>query len=169
MKVFYGGAIQGNQDRTVRAHVYRYFIDLIKKEGFEVSSEHTSGKSIDETAFYLEQAMGSLPPPGIQRTRFVRDHSIRFVEGDIAAAIFEVSTPSLGTGIEFAHAYLRPRLGLPTIPILALYQDGYWSGKLSTMIRGLTPEEFPHVQVVDYKDLESARPFVEEFLRKLNS
>ena len=38
----------------------------------------------------------------------------------IDAAVFEVSTPSLGTGIEIAHTYLRPRLGLPAIPMLAV-------------------------------------------------
>ncbi len=167
MKIFYGGAIQGNRDRTERVHIHRFFIDLIKTEGFTVCSEHTSGASIEETAFFLEQAMGTLPSRGIERTRFVRDHSIRFVEGDIAAAVFEMSTPSLGTGVEFAHAYLRPRLGLPTIPILALYQEGYWPGKLSTMVRGITSEQIPNLQVVDYSDLEHARPCVVEFLQKL--
>jgi hypothetical protein len=36
-----------------------------------------------------------------------------------------VSTSSLGTGIELAHAYLRPGLGLPAIPVIALYQEDY--------------------------------------------
>ena len=51
---------------------------------------------------------------------------IELIEGDIDAAIFEVSTPSLNTGIEIAHAYLRPRLGLMAIPVFALYQKNYW-------------------------------------------
>jgi len=37
---------------------------------------------------------------------------IEGVEGDIDTAVFEVSTPSLGTGIEISHVYLRPRMNL---------------------------------------------------------
>jgi hypothetical protein len=59
----------------------------------------------------------------------------------IHAAIFDVSTPSLGTGIEIAHAYLRPRLCLPAIPVIALYQKDCWPNNLSTMIRGIPSDE----------------------------
>ena len=59
----------------------------------------------------------------------------------IDAAIFEVSTPSLVTGIELAHAYLRPKLGLTEISVMALYQKDYWPNNLSTMIRGITSDE----------------------------
>jgi hypothetical protein len=55
----------------------------------------------------------------------MRNKMIEAIEGEIKAAIFEVSTPSLGTGIEIAHAYLRLRLGLSRIPLLALYEKDY--------------------------------------------
>jgi hypothetical protein len=95
---------------------------------------------------------------------------IEFIEGDIDAAVFEVSTPSLGTGIEIAHAYLRPRLGLPEIPVIALYQKDYWPNNLSTMIRGITAHEVPNFVLKEYDDPNNARVFIPELLQEvLNS
>ena len=78
---------------------------------------------------------------------------IEAIEGDIKAAIFEVSNPSLGTGIEIAHAYLRPRVGLSLIPVLALYKKDYWPNKPSTMIKGISKDIVPHFTLKEYKNL----------------
>ena len=103
----------------------------------------------------------------MERTVLIRNKMIEFVEGDIDAAIFEVSTPSLGTGIEIAHAYLRPRLGLPTIPVVALYQKDYWPNNLSTMIRGITSNEAPHFMLKVYDDPANAQEFIPDLLKDL--
>jgi hypothetical protein len=95
----------------------------------------------DATAKLLEETLGTLPPQGMERTVLIRNKMIEFIEGDIDAAVFEVSTPSLGTGIEIAHTYLRAGLGLPAIPVIALYQKDYWPNNLSTMIRGIPRDE----------------------------
>ena len=92
---------------------------------------------------------------------------IEAVEGDIAGAVFEVSVPSLGTGIEIAHAYLRPRMGLEGIPILFLYQKGYWPGNLSTMVRGIPLEEMSNIEIGEYDNLEEAKEFLKRFLGSL--
>jgi hypothetical protein len=89
---------------------------------------------------------------------------IEAIEGDIKATIFEVSTPSLGTGIEIAHAYLRPRIGLSLIPVLALYEKDYWPNKLSTMIKGISKETVPHFTLIEYKNLEDGKKIINEFL-----
>jgi hypothetical protein len=47
---------------------------------------------------------------GIERRIYVRNKMIEGIESDIAAAVFKISTPSLGTGVEIAHTYLRPRM-----------------------------------------------------------
>ncbi len=86
----------------------------------------------------------------MERSILIRNKMIEFIEGDIDAAVFEVSTPSLGTGIELAHAYLRPRLGLPAIPVIALYQKNYWPNNLSTMIRGINQDAVPDFVVLEY-------------------
>ncbi|MCX6816159.1 MAG: hypothetical protein NT120_04895 [Candidatus Aenigmarchaeota archaeon] len=168
MKLFYGAAIQGAKDRGERAFINRAVIELIKSEGYDVVSEHTTGRSKEETAELLERAIGPLPPSGPQRTIYVRRKMIESIEGDIDAAIFEVSIPSIGTGIEIAYACLRPRKGLTEIPILTLYQRDYWSNGLSSMVKGITPEELPKFYLKDYENLDNAKLYVTEFLRRLS-
>lgn len=143
MRIFYGAAIQGEKNRGEREYIHRELIEFIESNGYRVFCKHTTGKTREETAHFLEEALGQLSPKGKERTIFVRRKMIEAIEGDICAAIFELSTPSIGTGIEIAHAYLRPRLNLPSIPILAVYQEGFWPNGLTSMISGLTQIEFP--------------------------
>lgn len=165
MKIFYGSAIQGAKDRSERAHIHRTLIEVIKGSGHEVITEHTTGETKEEAAELLEKSIGPLPPLGIERTIYVRRKMIEAVEGDIGAAIFEVSTPSIGTGIEIAHAYLRPGKGLAEIPILTLYQKDHWPNNLSSMVRGITREELPNFHMREYIDLEDAKSRILEFLK----
>jgi len=167
MKIFFGAAIQGAYNREERAAIHRLIIDAFKRCGHEVLCEHTTGKDYYATAHLLEKSLGELPPQGMARTVLIRNKMIQFIEGDIDAAVFEVSTPSLGTGIEIAHAYLRPRFGLPVIPVIALYQKDYWPNKLSTMIRGITADEVPHFRLKVYEDAADAREFIPEVLKDL--
>ena len=163
-RVFYGGAIQGAEDRSRRAHVHRFLIEAIKDRGFEVISEHTRGRDTQETASLMEESIGPLPGPGMDRTARVRQKMIEAVEGEICCAVFEVSVPSLGTGIELAHAYSRPRMGLGSIPIMALYESGYWPGGLSAMVRGITDPYVSHFRLIVYNSLEEAEAGLESFL-----
>ena len=167
MKIFFGAAIQGAHNREERAAVHRLIINAIKSCDWEVISEHTTGRDYDTTAQLLEKTLGTLPPKGMQRTVMIRNKMIEFIEGDIDAAVFEVSTPSLGTGIEIAHAYLRPRLGLPAIPVIALYQKDYWPNNLSTMIRGITSDEVSKFMLKVYDDPGNADEFIQELLGSL--
>ncbi len=167
MKVFYGGALQGAKNREERFNVHRALMDCIKECDFEIATEHAASKSQQEARKILENSIGPIPKEGIERRRYIRNKMIEAVEGDIAAAIFEVSIPSLGTGVEIAHAYLRPRMGLKQIPVLALYEKDYWPNKLSTMIRGITKEKVPSFTLREYTSLEEAKEIVKEFLGKL--
>ena len=164
MKIFFGAAIQGAGNREERAAVHKLIIDAIKSCDCEVLSEHTTGKDYHATAKLLEKSLGPLPPPGVARTVLIRNKMIEFIEGDIDAAVFEVSAPSLGTGIEIAHAYLRPRLGLPAIPVFALYQKNYWPNNLSTMIRGITKDEVSDFVIQEYDEPANAAEFIPELL-----
>ena len=166
-KVFYGAAIQGSRDRKERSQVHEFFIKTIQKQDYEVYTEHTTGKTYEEAIQKLEQAIGPLPKDELERKIYVRNKMIDAIEGDIEAVIFEVSTPSLGTGIEIAHAYLRPRIGLSLIPVLALYEKDYWPNKLSTMISGISTENVPHFTLKEYKNLEDGKKILNEFLINL--
>ncbi len=164
-KIFYGAAIQGAKDRKERAHVHNIAMDAIKHSGFQIISEHTKGQDFDDTARLLDDSIGPLPPVGKERTIFVRQKMIEAVESEIQAAIFEVSNPSLGTGIEIAHAYLRPRMGLRTIPVIVLYQKDYWPNKLSSMINGITNNEIPHFHIVEYEIPDDLKTIIPDLLK----
>ena len=167
IRVFYGAAIQGAANREERAHVHEALMETIKEMGGAVVAEHTAGRNFEETSRLMEQVLGPMPAESHPRAVYVRNRMIAMVEGSIDAAVFEVSTPSLGTGIELAHAYLRPRLGLPPIPVIALYQEGYWPHNLSSMIRGLDAREFPHVTIKEYRALAEAQRILTAFLLPL--
>jgi len=167
MKVFYGAAIQGAQDRKKRAHIHEFIINTIKKQGFDVYTEHTTGKTYEEAIQKLEQSIGKIPQNDIERRMYVRNKMIEGIESDIAAAVFEVSTPSLGTGVEIAHAYLRPRMDLKEIPILALYEKDYWPNKLSTMIRGISKKELPNFQLKEYEKIDDMQEIIQKYFKNL--
>jgi len=167
MKVFYGAAIQGSKNRKERSHVHEFIINSIKKQGFEVYTEHTTGRSYEEAIEKLEKSIGKLPKDDINRRIYVRNKMIEGIESDIKAAVFEVSNPSLGTGVEIAHAYLRPRIGFKEIPILALYEKDYWPNKLSTMIRGISNEELPKFKLIEYIKIDDLERIIQDFFTKL--
>lgn len=150
-KIFFGAAIQGAADRSLRASINVKIIEIIRSLGFSVISEHATGKDFNETAGKLEQVLGPLPQRGKDRTVFIRNQMIAWIESEIVAAVFEVSTPSLGAGIEIAHAYLRPRMGFSAIPVIILYKKGFWPQGLSAMIAGITPKNVPGVHLLEYK------------------
>jgi hypothetical protein len=167
MKIFYGAAIQGANNREEHAEIHKFIIDTIKKQGFEVYTEHTTGKTYEKAIKKLEEAIGPIPRKGKKRRIYVRNKMIEALEGNIKAAIFEVSTPSLGTGVEIAHTYLRPRLGLIAIPILALYQKDYWPNKLSTMIQGISQNDIPNFNLKEYNEINEVEKILKKFLRNL--
>ncbi len=53
MKIFFGAAIQGADNREERAAAHRQIIDAIKSCDCEVMSEHTTGKDFNATAELL--------------------------------------------------------------------------------------------------------------------
>jgi hypothetical protein len=167
MKIFFGAAIQGASDIEERIPIYRTIIDSLKSSGHEVVTEHTTGNTREERAKLLDSAIGPLPPKGIERTVYIRDRMISEIEGAIDAAVFEVSVPSLGTGIEIAHAYLRGERNLKPIPILALYQKDYWPNKLSSMIRGITPKTVSCLTLKEYATPDEAMACLNSFITSL--
>ena len=165
MKIFFGAAIQGHQTFGERREIYVQIIETLQNHGAEICTEHTTGRTPEECRALQKKAIGPRPENEGEALIFVRNKMIEFVEGDIDACVFEVSTPSLGTGIEFAHAYLRPRLGLRKVPVLALYEKGHWPNRLSTMIRGLNTSEFDHVHIHEYGDRTELSYTIENFYK----
>ena len=168
MRVFYGAAIQGRGDRRERADFNRFLIEEIKSCGHEVITEHTSAETYEEALRMLENAFGKLPEEKEKRTAFNRVKIIESLAGSVDAAIFDVTVPSLGTGIELVHAYIRPNLGLSDIPILLLFDPSY-GRELSGMIRGMTKEELPSINQKNYSSTEEAQKHVKDFLEGIRA
>lgn len=169
MKVYFGAGIQGfenPQKRAERVATYKHIIDSIRGCGHEVLYEHTATNNREEAWTVLERQFGALPKDPYERKLFIRDKNLQGIEKHAEAAVFEVSTPSLGVGIEIAHAYLRPRLGIKAIPILALYQKDYWSHGLSVMVSGLQsdPTTRNFVVIQEFSDFDSIKNAVSQFL-----
>ena len=164
MKVFYGAAIQGARDRRERADINRALMEAIKAAGHVVVTEHTSARTYDEAMRMLEKAFGRLPEKKEERTVFNRVKIIEALESaDLGAAVFDVTVPSLGTGIEIDHACSRKKMGLAEIPILFLYDPSY-GRELSGMIRGMGEMELPNVTMRDYGSVKEAAAAIRDFL-----
>jgi hypothetical protein len=164
MKIYFGAGIQGSpsaEARAERAALYRELISYIQSLGHEVLFEHTATNNKEEVWKVLERQFGPLPPAGPERGAFIRNRNIEAIEKMADAAIFEVSMPSLGVGIELAHAYLRPKMGLKSIPVLCLYQKDFWSHGLSVMVAGATP---CGVEVFEYGSLTESKKQIHDFL-----
>ena len=167
MKIFYGAAIQGAKDRSERSDTHAIFMDIIKSFGFDIITEHTKGKTKAECNKLLELAIGRLPKSGYERASYIRNQMIKAIEGQLAAAIFDASIPSLGTGIEIAHIYMRPSKGLKRIPILVLYEKNYWPNNLSAMIRGIDTLEYPNFSLIEYSSVSEGVESIKCFLSTL--
>lgn len=167
-RVFFGAAIQGARDRSERARVNKSIIDLIRKSGLDVASEHATGLNKEETRVLLERGLGTLPQDPIERSRHIRRAMLELIDGDIVLAVFETSVPSLGTGIEFDHACTRPNRGLSPVPIVALYQKDYWPHGLSTMVRGVNPDELHNLSLIEYESISDLESQLGTFLNNLN-
>ena len=165
--VFYGSAIQGGGKRGERTHVHGQIIKAIKDVGYIVSTEHTSSIDKSGAMALLEKSIGKLPDVGPNRTKFIRDKMIELVEGNVKACVFELSVPSIGTGIEFAHAYLRPKMGLTEVPILVLYQKSFWPNGLSSMVWGVKYGGMNNLTIIEYESLDDACSETQNFLSKI--
>lgn len=168
VKIFFGAPIQGHTRWGEQAETYAFILRIIRESRGQVLSEHAAAFTREETNQKLEDTLGPLPEEDYERRVHVRNKMIEFLErDDLSGIIFEVSTPSLGTGIEIAHAYLRVRLGLKPVPILLLYKKDFWPNKLSTMVRGVPLSEYPNFNLIEYSDFEGLQKIVRSFVEAL--
>lgn len=166
MNFFFGASIQGHHTWGAQVEIYSKIIQIIKNNGHTVLTEHTTGSSRADTLKKLEQVIGPLPNDDYQKRVIVRNKMIEMLEReDLAGVVFEVSAPSLGTGIEIAHAYLRKRIGLKPVPILALYKKDFWPNKLSAMIMGIPLDQYPNFQLYEYEDDDGLTKILTSFLK----
>ncbi|MBI2609678.1 hypothetical protein HYW53_00690 [Candidatus Giovannonibacteria bacterium] len=92
-------------------------IKNLERRGIDVPSRHNG--STDPVKVFLDQ----VGDPTKNNHNSFRDIDYQWVEeADLFVA--EVSFRSVGLGGEFEHCRLKPRLGLPLTPMLALHRPG---------------------------------------------
>lgn len=124
-KVYFCGSIRGGRQRQP---LYKAIVDDLQERGCRVLTTHVAAPDV----LALEWREGVT-------ARDIYERDLRWLE-ECDVVIAEVSTPSLGVGVEIAEA---TRLGKP---IVALYEG---DGHLSAMVAGN-----PAVDVITYRSRE---------------
>jgi len=161
-KVYFSAPIRGAREDTPR-----YLGDLVqfmKDKGADVLSEHVAaapGKEMDEV--FSKRAglrFDRLKEPWV----VARKTDFQWVD-EASYLVAEVTSPSIGVGMEIQRAKDKEELGLNHTKILCLCrQEILDSGKFSWMILGITPEEHKDFYLVGYKTLPGAKRIIARFL-----
>ncbi len=142
--VYFAGAIRGNR---IMADTFREIVSFLKTSRVEVLTEHVAAqKVVDE----------ELPAADIEK----RD--IEWLDR-APYVIAEISGASTGTGREIEYARTKHNFGKPPAKILCIYQKER-EFYASPMIRGMTPDMYPNVEVRAYESIEEAKSIIKQFL-----
>jgi predicted house-cleaning noncanonical NTP pyrophosphatase (MazG superfamily) len=142
--VYFAGAIRGDR---IAATTMRKLIVSVQDFGARVLAEHVASTN----------PVDNLPAAAIER----RD--IAWLD-QATHVIAEISGASTGTGREIEYARTKHKMGKPRAKILCLYQrerEFY----ASPMIRGMTQDRYPNVEVRSYKNINEAQRLIRDFLR----
>ena len=161
-KVYFSAPIRGVRENM--PNLARDLVKFMKKVGADVLSEFVVanlGKTMDQ-AFSRKSGVSLLKSkePWI----IARQIDFQWVdEADYLVA--EVTSPSLGVGMEIQRAKDKEALGFNHTKILCLCrQEVMDKEKLSWMIKGVTSEEHKNFYLVGYKTLPGAKRVITRFL-----
>jgi nucleoside 2-deoxyribosyltransferase len=101
MKIFFAGSIRGGRSML---HEYKQIIELLKKSGHDVVSEHVASVN-------LEEAESRLTDEEI----FLSD--IRFID-ECDCLVADVTVPSIGVGYEVCYAVSKGK------GVVCVYKEG---------------------------------------------
>jgi hypothetical protein len=162
-KVYFSAPIRG--DRGDTASIARELVGFMKKGGANVLSEHVAadmGEEMDNV--FLKKAGVSflkLEKPWV----VARKIDFKWVD-EAKYLVAEVTSPSIGVGMEIQRAKDKKALGLNHTKILCLCQQKVMDKeKLSWMIKGVTPEEHQDFYLKGYKTLSGAKRIITRFLK----
>lgn len=164
-KVYFSGSIRGSNSLSPKT--YSDLINFIKKKGADVLTEFVGASNKDQRAnLFFGQA--GMSPDEIKKIKnpWVLARKIDFQWVDEADyLIAEVTSPSIGVGMEIQRAKDKGDLGLNHTRILCLCrQEIIDNEKLSWMVKGITPKEHKDFYLVGYKTLLGAKRIMTRFL-----
>ena len=161
-KVYFSAPIRGAREKM--PDLTKDLVRFMKEKGADVLSEFVVadlGEMMDQVFFKKAGvSLLKLKEPWV----IARQIDFQWVdEADYLVA--EVTSPSLGVGMEIQRAKDKEDLGLNHTKILCLCrQEVMDKEKLSWMIKGITPEEHQDFHLVGYKTLPGAKRIITKFL-----
>jgi hypothetical protein len=167
-KVYFSAPIRGARENM--PNLAKDLVEFMKKGGADVLSEFVVadlGKRMDR-AFSKKSGVSLLK----SKEPWIVARQIDFQWVDEAEyLVAEVTSPSIGVGMEIQRAKDKENLGLNYTRILCLCrQEIMDKEKLSWMVKGVTPEEHQDFYLMGYKTLPGAKRIITRFLtNKLKS
>lgn len=161
-KVYFSGSISGAQDHT--PDLFWNLVQSMKNGGAEVLSEHVGGKNLEEIRRIFSLKTGVNLKEVKEPWIWARKIDFKWVdEADYVVA--EVTSPSLGVGMEIQRAIDKDNLGLKHTKILCLCrQDLIEKNTLSWMIMGVTHKEHQDFHLAGYTTVQEAKKIIYQFL-----
>jgi hypothetical protein len=161
-KVYFSAPIRGARENM--PGLAKDLVEFMKKGGANVLSEHVvadMGEMMDQV--FSEKAGISFSK---SKKPWVIARQIDFQWVDKANyLVAEVTSPSIGVGMEIQRAKDKEKLGLDHTKILCLCrQEVMDKEKLSWMIKGITPEEHRNFYLKGYRTLPGAKRVITRFL-----
>lgn len=154
--VYFAGAIRGDR---VMAGLMPELVGFIKNLGATVLTEHVAKREpIEAFAKAIGKEKESL------RAEDIEKQDIKWLD-QATHVIAEISGASTGTGREIEYARNKHNFAKVPAKVLCLYHSGR-EFEASPMIRGMTIEKYPNVEVRKYNDTDEAKSIIKEFLEK---
>jgi len=142
--IYFAGAIRGD---ISEAETMKELIAWLKSEKLTVLTEHIADDTVRDKELSAEE---------------IETRDIAWLDQAVYV-IAEISGASTGTGREIEYARLKDRFGKVPAKVLCLYNidKEYYA---SPMIRGMTPDRYPNVEVSSYKNIAEAKKIIRDFL-----
>lgn len=149
--VFVATSLTGG--RAMKPYVV-YMVKFLQKRGYNVLSTHNAA---DDP---IREFVKKIGDPTATDDHSFREGDNKWIE-ECNLFIAEVTTPSHGVGGEFEHCRLKPRMGLPTTPMLCVYLKGT---TVSPYIKGVSTLESPYIWFQPYRNKRDLNRILTEFL-----
>ncbi len=161
-KVYFSAPIRGAREET--PDLPKDLVEFMKKKGANVLSEFVVADFGEEMDKVLFKTTGIKFNETEEPWVIARKIDFQWVD-EANYLVAEVTSPSIGVGMEIQRAKDKKDLGLNHTKILCLCkQEVIDNDELSWMIKGVTPKEHKDFYLVGYKTLSGAKRIIMRFL-----
>lgn len=152
--VYFAGAIRGDR---IMAETMQKIVSYIKDLGFTVLTEHVGTEDPIETfAYKIGKTKEDLTAEDIER------QDIAWLD-QATHVIAEISGASTGTGREIEYGRTKGDFGKTPAKILCVYRKDR-EFYASPMIRGMSKDRYPNINIHPYKNIKELETIIEGFL-----